>query len=64
MPTKIYKCCICHQALNYKPIRLVKQKYGIGKYKQYANEENYDFCKECYKKFNRWILKHEKEDEV
>jgi len=57
--TKVYKCCICHKELEeYKPIRLVKQLYGIGTYKQYANVRHYDFCKECYRKFNNWIRKH------
>lgn len=55
---KIHNCCICHKTLDYKPIRLVKQKYGIGRYKQYSNVCNYDFCIECYKTFNRWINKH------
>lgn len=59
---KRYFCCICHQELKEeKPIRLVKQKYGIGTYKQYANVCNYDFCKKCYSAFNSWIKKH-KED--
>ena len=59
---KIYKCCICHAVLEEdKPIRLVKQLYGLGKYNQYANVHNYDFCKMCYRKFNNWIRKH-KED--
>lgn len=56
---KIYRCCICHEVLeDYKPIRLVKQKYGIGNYKQYYNVDHYDFCKRCYSKFNNWIKKH------
>lgn len=55
---KIYTCCICHEILNYKPIRLVKQEYGAGTYNQYANICNYDFCKKCYNKFNSWINKH------
>lgn len=55
---KTYKCCICNKELKEKPIRLTKQKYGIGKYKQYAPVENYDFCKECYRTFNNWIIKH------
>ena len=58
---KIYKCCVCHEVLeDYKPIRLVKQKYGKGKYKQYSNVATYDFCKKCYAKFNGWI-KNKKE---
>ena len=55
---KIYKCCICHETLDYKPIRLTKQKYGAGPYKQYYPIENYDFCKRCYFKFQRWLDKH------
>ena len=59
---KIYECCICHTILkDYKPIRLVKQKYEVRGYGQYRNKKNYDFCTECYKKFNGWIHKHNKE---
>lgn len=60
---KIYKCCICHKVLEeYKPIRLVKQRYFNDRaYGQYKNMANYDFCKECYKRFNAWIRKHNEE---
>lgn len=60
---KIYECCICHKILTeYKPIRLVRQKYGKGNYKQYANVCNYDFCINCYKRFNSWIMKNKREE--
>ena len=55
---KVYKCCICHKVLDYKPIRLVKQEYGIGRYNQYSSVKHYDFCNKCYKAFNNWLLKH------
>ena len=56
---KIYECCICHQILeDYKPIRLVKQRYGDSGYKQYYPVNTYDFCETCYKKFDNWIRKH------
>lgn len=59
--TKRYFCCICGEELKeYKPIRLVKQEYGAGRYKQYYPIENYDFCKRCYLVFERWIQKHKK----
>ena len=59
---KRYSCCICHKELiNYKPIRLVKQVHDEKvPYGTYHNIKNYDFCKECYNKFNNWIIKHEK----
>ena len=59
---KVYECCICHQVLDYKPIRLVKQKFIEGRYAYgaYQNKHNYDFCDECYKKFNGWINKNKK----
>lgn len=63
---KIFKCCICHQVLEeYKPIRLVKQKfynpYGVyGKYKHICN---YDFCKKHYAVFEKWIKKHKEDKE-
>ena len=57
---KIYKCCICHQTLKEKPIRLVKQLHDNKEcYGRYMNVHNYDFCKKCYMKFNNWIKKHE-----
>lgn len=56
---KIYKCCICHRILDYKPIRLVKQlNDGKETYNAYHNQANYDFCIRCYKKFDNWINKH------
>lgn len=56
--TKIYKCCICHSVLEeYKPIRLVKQRWDTTR-NVYRNRANYDFCIDCYKKFNNWIKKH------
>lgn len=56
---KIYKCCICHNELDYKPIRLVKQiNDNKETYSAYHNKANYDFCKECYKRFNNWLIKH------
>ena len=58
---KIYKCCICHETLKEKPIRLVKQEYGFGNYNQYAQVDKYDICKKCYQIFNRWINKHKVE---
>ena len=58
---KIYKCCICHKVLEDKPIRLVKQVYNMGKYKQYHPVEHYDICNSCYTIFDRWINKHKKE---
>ena len=56
-----YKCCICHNKLDYKPHRLVHQEYGIGSYRQYANVKNYDFCDKCFKQFTNWIRKHKEE---
>lgn len=58
---KIYKCCICHKILEEKPIRLVKQLYGVNKYKQYSPIENYDFCIGCYKIYEKWINKHKEQ---
>ena len=55
---KVYKCCICHNVLRKKPIRLVKQIYGTGRYKQYATVEHYDICSKCYTVFDKWIEKH------
>lgn len=59
MSRKIYKCCICHNVLDeYRPIRLVKQNWEFKGYGLYRNKANYDFCIDCYKKFNNWIKKH------
>lgn len=60
--SKVYECCICHRILTKtKPVRLVKQVYGKGNYKQYGYVNNYDFCSDCYKKFDAWINKYNKE---
>lgn len=59
---KVFKCCICHKVLEeYKPIRLVKQKCKMGLYENYKHICNYDFCIDCYKRFNAWIRKHSEE---
>lgn len=55
---KIYKCCICHKRLREKPIRLLKQEYDVGNYKQYGQVDKYDICQRCYTVFDRWIEKH------
>lgn len=61
LKTKVYKCCICHRVLDYKPIRLVKQLYGIGNYNQYSYDSKYDFCNKCYKAFDNFINKYKEE---
>lgn len=58
---KIYKCCICHEIQEEKPIRLTKQLYRTKGYGQYYPIEHYDFCRKCYRKFNAWLKKHEEE---
>ena len=55
---KIYKCCICNKTLKDKPIRLVKQEYDIGTYKQYSNVDKYDICRSCFRVFDNWIRKY------
>lgn len=56
---KVYRCCICHKKLDYKPIRLVKQLHdGKETYGAYHNIMNYDFCPKCYKAFDNWLNKH------
>ena len=62
---KIFRCCICHKVLeDYKPIRLVKQVHDeIVPYGAYHYEDKYDFCKKCYKIFERWLEKHEVQNE-
>lgn len=45
----IYTCCICNkEIIEYRPVRFIKQLFGYGKYKQYSQIRNYDFCNECY----------------
>ena len=55
--SKIYQCCVCHKQLKEKPVRLIKQEYGTGNYKQYAQVDRYDICQKCYISFDRWICK-------
>ena len=56
---KIYKCCICHNELEAKPYRLVRQKWDTTvAYGRFRNIANYDFCRDCYKKFYGWIRKN------
>lgn len=52
-----YKCQICKKTLDYKPVRLVKQLYGIHpRYSsQYYQDTYYNFCYDCYKKFDNWV---------
>lgn len=59
---RIYECCICHKILTeYKPIRLTKELYGLHYRGGHYPVKHYDFCKECYSKFDYWVKKHEKE---
>ena len=60
---KIYKCCICHKILDYKPHRLVHQEYQNTGYKQYKNKYNYDFCNRCFKIYLAWINKHNNKED-
>ena len=52
-----YRCCICKKIIKYKPTRLVKQMYGINPHykSQYSQCCVYNFCDECYKKFDNWV---------
>lgn len=63
-PIKYYECDICHRVIDYKPTRLVKQKYGFNPQypSQYTMICNYNFCDDCYQIFQRWINKHRKND--
>ena len=55
----IYKCSICHKQLeNKETIRLAKQLYGISYVGGHQTVSKYDFCKDCYRKFEVWIRKH------
>ena len=56
-PRKIYKCCKCGKTLEDKPIRLVKEVYGAGKYNMLYRTEHYDFCDKCYQIFDDWLKK-------
>lgn len=40
--------------------RLTKQKFHAGRYYHFSPVGNYNFCSDCYKKFDRWIKKHDK----
>lgn len=60
---KIYKCIICNKVLEEKPIRLVKQIYGAGRYNQYHPIEHFDFCKKHFERFMNWINNHRRENE-
>ena len=62
MTKPIYKCCICHKILENKDtIRLAKQLYGLSYVGGHQTVKKYDFCRECYKRFEFWLKKH-KED--
>lgn len=55
-----YKCCICHKELkNKETIRLAKQLYGISYVGGHQTVDKYDFCKNCYSIFEKWLKKHE-----
>lgn len=60
---KIYKCVICNKTLEEKPIRLVKQIYGAGRFNQYYPVEHFDFCKQHFEKIMNWINKHRRNNE-
>jgi hypothetical protein len=60
----VYECQICKKKLDYKPVRLVKQLYGINpRYpSQYAQYTYYNFCYECYEKFDNWVNRRKKNE--
>lgn len=53
-------CCICHKKVDYKPIRLYKAEYGAGRFNAYYQIQHWNFCNNCYMKFNKWLIKHNK----
>ena len=59
-----YKCCVCKKIIDYKPTRLVKQLYGIHPHykSQYNQSCVYNFCDECYKKFDNWVNRRNKNE--
>ena len=59
-----YKCCICRRTIDYKPMRLVKQEYGVDKRypSQYTFIRNYNFCVNCYQKFDNWVNRRKKDE--
>lgn len=55
---KIYTCYICGMQIEqYRPVRFVKQLYGYGNYKQYADIRRYDFCDNCYETLKKGLDK-------
>ena len=61
MPVKkVYYCCICHKILDYKPHRLVYQEWEEKGYGLYKNQNNFDFCNNCFKTFIVWIEENKK----
>lgn len=40
-------CDICFKELDYKPVRVVVQRYKTKPYKQYYQEYHIDICNEC-----------------
>lgn len=58
MKRKVFKCCICHKEVE-KDIRLVYQRYDKQPvYGKYVNRRNFDFCNECFKTFQKWIVEN------
>lgn len=53
--TKEYRCAICNEKLDYKPIRMTIELYGAGKYKQYYPVKHFDFCKKHWKNIKDYI---------
>ena len=43
-------CNVCYKELDYKPIRIVIQKYKTKPYKQYRHEYHIDICDDCLDK--------------
>ena len=61
---KEYECCICHKIIE-RDKRLVYQEFdGRKSYGAFHNKANYDICNNCFKIFEKWILKHRNEKEM
>lgn len=59
MKTDNPRCIICHkEIIRYKPTRLYRFEYGNKPYKQYKAIEHWDFCNNCFKRFQLWLYKN------
>lgn len=57
---KEWKCELCNKSTDkFEIIRISKELYGCGRYKQFYKNKSIDLCKDCYDKLLKDVLERD-----